>query len=54
MEKSAFAPEELETTESAEPDESLTTVAVTPKLAELIEVARSFRLVPAIPVVVPV
>jgi hypothetical protein len=54
IEKSAAAPEELATIERAEPDESLTTVAVTPKLAALIEVARSFRLAPAAPLAVPV
>jgi hypothetical protein len=59
-EKSAAVPGELETIASLDPVESLTTVAVTPRLApvgemyELIVAARSVSVSPAVPVVGPV
>jgi hypothetical protein len=59
-EKSALTPGELETIASLDPVESLTTVAVTPRVApvgeiyELIVAARSVRVFPAVPVAVPV
>jgi hypothetical protein len=50
MEKSAAVPELLAIIASLEPVESLTTVAVTPRLEPLMAVARSFRLSPVFPV----
>jgi hypothetical protein len=48
-EKSAAAPEELATMESRAPSASVTTEAVTPRLAALMALARSFRLSPEVP-----
>jgi hypothetical protein len=47
--KSAAVPVELATSERREPLESVTTLAVTPRLAPLIELARSCRVSPAFP-----
>ena len=54
IEKSAAVPEELAMIASLEPVVSLTTVAVTPRLAPLMAVAKSFRLSPAAPVPVAI
>jgi hypothetical protein len=50
IEKPAAAPGVLETIASRDPEESLTTEAVTPRLDPLIAVAKLLRVSPAVPV----
>src|ERR1035438_3522748 len=49
IEKPAAAPGVLETIASRDPEESLTTEAVTPRLDPLMAVAKSLRVSPAVP-----